>query len=144
MILSRNFTLDELTISQEAIRSGLPNKPNAQQIASLKALCVKILQPLRDKTGLPIVVSSGFRSVTINRRIGGNSKSQHCRGEAADFTIPGMSVMEVVRLVMEMKLPIDQCIAEFGAWVHVSYSAKRRNQYLIATREGGKVFYKPF
>lgn len=142
-MLSNNFTLDELTVSQEAARSGLKNAPDALQIESLKSLCEHILQPLRERVKRPVVVSSGFRSTTINRRIGGSPRSQHCRGEAADFTVPGMSTREVVDLIRAMRLPVDQCIEEFGAWVHVSFSrtGKQRGQYLQARRIGGKTVY---
>lgn len=142
MNLSKNFTLGELTVSQEAARSGLKNTPNTAQTQALRLLCKNILQPLRDLTGKPLVVSSGFRSVTINRRIGGASSSQHCKGEAADFTIPGMSVDEVVGLIRTIGLPVDQCIDEFGEWVHVSFSRRHRRQFLKACHVGGKTQYQ--
>lgn len=140
--LSKNFTLDELTVSQEATRSGLPNKPNDEQIENLKALCEKILQPLRDKVRKPIIVSSGFRSQTINRRIGSANGSQHTKGQAADFMIPGIEIAEVVLLMRRMELPYDQLIDEFGRWVHVSYSPRHRRQVMTARYVGGKTVYK--
>ena len=143
MNLSKNFTLDELTISQEATRSGLQNKPTSAHTANLMGLCENILQPLRDKAMRPVVVSSGFRSPTVNRRIGGSKSSQHTKGEAADFTVPGMSVAEVVALMRKMRLPYDQLIDEFGAWIHVSYSPLHRRQVLTARRVGGETVYKP-
>lgn len=133
-----------MTVSQEAVRNGLKNVPNALQIEGLRHLCKNVLEPLRERVKRPIIVSSGFRSTTINRRIGGSSKSQHCRGEAADFTIPGMTVKEVVTLMRAMSLPFDQLIDEFGAWVHVSHSrtGKQRHQVLAARRTGGKTEYQ--
>lgn len=143
MKLTTHFTLAELTISQEAARSGLRNVPNALQTESLILLCRNVLEPLRVRVRKPIVVSSGFRSVTLNRRIGGSPRSQHCKGEAADFTIPGMTVSEVIVLIRKMKLPFDQLIDEFGAWVHVSHSrtGKQRGQVLKARYHGGKAVY---
>jgi zinc D-Ala-D-Ala carboxypeptidase len=143
MNLSKNFTLDELTVSQEAARSGLKNIPNADQTESLRLLCENILQPLRDRARKPLVVSSGFRSVSVNRRIGGSATSQHCKGQAADFTIPGLSVADTVELIRKMGLPVDQCIEEFGRWVHVSYGPRHRKQFLKARRVGGKTQYQP-
>ena len=46
MNLSEHFTLEELTASQEAVRSGIKNAPSAEQIASLRSLCVTILEPV--------------------------------------------------------------------------------------------------
>lgn len=145
MNLTKHFTLPEMTVSQEAARSGLKNIPDPLQTESLLMLCENVLEPLRERVMRPVIVSSGFRSPTLNRRIGGNSRSQHCRGEAADFSIPGMSVAEVVALIRRMGLPFDQLIDEFGAWVHVSHSrtGKQRGQVLKARLVGGKTVYQP-
>ena len=51
MNLSRNFTLQELTKSDTAIRKGINNNPSAGQIEKLKLLCENILQPVRIVTG---------------------------------------------------------------------------------------------
>ena len=51
MQLSRNFSLQELTKSDTAIRKGIDNEPNADQVDKLKALCENILQPVRDHFG---------------------------------------------------------------------------------------------
>jgi uncharacterized protein YcbK (DUF882 family) len=143
MNLSKNFTLAELTVSQEAARSGLKNTPSVKQIESLRLLCENVLQPLRDRAKKPVVVSSGFRSVTVNRRIGGSATSQHCKGQAADFSIPGMSISDTVALIKKIGLPVDQCIDEFGAWVHVSFSPRNRRQFLKARHVGGKTQFQP-
>ena len=50
MKLSRNFSLSELIKSDTAIRLGIDNNPNADQIEKLKLLCENILQPVRDHT----------------------------------------------------------------------------------------------
>ena len=144
MKLSENFTLDEMTVSQEAVRAGLKNAPNAQQVAALRALCETVLQPLRDRIKRPIVVSSGFRSVTLNRRIGGSATSQHCKGEAADIMVPGMDTADVVDLIRAMRLPFDQVIDEFARWVHVSHSvaAGNRGEVLMAWRRAGEINYR--
>jgi hypothetical protein len=80
--------------------------------------------------------------VTINRRIGGANGSQHTKGQAVDFTIPGMSVAETVLLIRRMELPYDQVIDEFAQWVHVSYSPRHRRNVLVARYEHGKVVYR--
>lgn len=143
MQLSKSFSLKELTVSQEAIRSGLKNKPTNDQINNLRLLCEHVLQPLRDSLRRPIVVTSGFRSVTINRRIGGSQSSQHCKGQAADIIVPGMAVADVVAKIRKLGLNVDQCINEFGSWTHVSYGPRHRRQFLKASLAGGNVVYKP-
>ena len=69
MNLSRNFSLQELTNSDTAIRKGIDNEPNADQIDKLKALCENILQPVRDQFGR-VKVTSGFRSSELCVAIG--------------------------------------------------------------------------
>lgn len=61
MNLSKNFTLQELIKSDIAIRKGINNNPNAEQIEKLKLLCENILQPVRDRFG-PVQITSGYRS----------------------------------------------------------------------------------
>ena len=61
MNLSRNFTLQELIKSDTAIRKGIDNNPNSDQVEKLKALCENVLQPVRDHFGR-VKVTSGFRS----------------------------------------------------------------------------------
>ncbi len=87
-------------------------------------------------------MTSGFRTKTINTRIGGSPNSQHCKGEAADFIVPGLELRNVVQLMRGIKLPFDQLIFEFGSWIHVSYSPRHRRQVLEAKLEGGKTVYK--
>jgi hypothetical protein len=142
MKLSEHFTLDELTVSQEAVRAGLRNVPNAQQVDALRALCVHVLEPLRARLRRPIVVSSGFRSVSLNRRIGGSATSQHCKGEAADIIVPGMDTANVVELIRFLRLPFDQVIDEFGRWIHVSHTSGNRGEVLVASRRSGQTHYR--
>ena len=148
MKLSNNFTLEELTKSQEAIRLGIPNEPNQDHIFNLQLLCMYILQPVRDHFNSTVTVSSGYRSSALCEAIGSSAKSQHTRGEAADFEIFGVPNKEVSDWIVK-NLDYDQCILEFwtedepnSGWVHCSYSAaKNRKQYLKATKVDGKVIY---
>ena len=141
--LTENFSLAEMVRSQTAIRKGIRNRPGKNQIAALKLLCEQVLQPVRTHFGAPVNVSSGYRSPKLNRAIGGSGTSQHCKGEAADFTVKGVSNIEVCRW-LEANRNYDQLIYEFGesGWVHCSFSADRmRNMELSAVRRGGKVVY---
>lgn len=148
MRLSKHFTLSEFVSSQAAARRGIDNTPNAQQIQKLKELCEKVLEPVRAHFGKPIVVSSGFRSQRVNAAIGGSSTSQHTRGEAVDFEIPGVPNAEVAEYIVK-NLDFDQVILEFytsgvpdSGWVHCSYtSSSNRKSVLTAVKRGGKTVY---
>ena len=148
MLLSENFTLDELTKSQEALRLGIDNTPNEKHILNLKLLCENVLQPIRDFYGMPLSVSSGYRSAALCEAIGSSSKSQHTKGQAADFEIFGVANKDLANFVVK-NLDYDQCILEFwnenepnSGWVHCSYNASgNRKQFLKAEKLNGRVVY---
>ena len=148
MKLSENFTLDELTKSQEATRLGIDNTPNEEQIQNLKILCENILQPIRDFYGMPVSISSGYRSIALCEAIGSSAKSQHTKGQAADFEIFGVANKDVAEFIVK-NIEYDQCILEFwnendpnSGWVHCSYSANgNRKQYLKAEKLNGRIVY---
>ena len=141
MKLSKNFNLEEFTISQMAMRKGISNKPSQQAIENLTKLCKNILQPIRDNFG-PVVISSGYRAPKLNVAIGGSKTSQHCKGEAADFTVPGTDNKTLAQWI-EWNLNFDQLILEFypGGWVHCSYTDNYRKSVLRAVKEHGKTKY---
>jgi len=149
MKLSPNFTLQELTFSEIAVRKGIPNDPNVQQIEALRVLCINILQPIRDYFKMPLSVSSGYRSVELCEAISSSRASQHARGEAADFEIFGVHNKEVSDWIVK-NLDYDQCILEFwspddpnSGWIHCSYTLDRQNrrEYLKAQKIDGKIVY---
>lgn len=141
MELSQHFTLKELTHSNTAIRKGIDNTPSQEVINNLKELCVNVLEPLRQKLGKPLRVTSGYRSPKLNRLIGGAKKSQHIEGKAADIQVDGMSTEELFQLAIAT-VPFDQAIQEFDSWLHISWNgSKNRNQKLRATKHEGETIY---
>ena len=149
MNLSRNFTLSELIKSDTAIRKGINNNPNAEQIEKLKALCENILQPVRDHFGR-VKVTSGFRSPELCTAIGSSVNSQHAKAEAADFEVIGTDNAELADWINK-NLDYDQLILEFytpgepnSGWIHCSYTTDQpRKQFLHAYKSEGKTKYKP-
>ncbi|WP_199097275.1 D-Ala-D-Ala carboxypeptidase family metallohydrolase [Dyella sp. ASV21] len=141
IVLGKHFTLHEMTISQEATRRGIANVPSDWDIGCLRDLVSHVLDPLRERLGKAILVSSGYRSKALNVAIGGASNSQHCVGQAADINVKGMTPAELASAIRKFNLPFDQLIEEFGQWVHVSYSAQHRREFLIARTVNGKTVY---
>jgi zinc D-Ala-D-Ala carboxypeptidase len=145
--LSPNFTLEELIFSQTATRLGIDNTPTPKQVAAMKALCVNLLQPIRDRIGLSIVVNSGFRSPMLNRAVSGAVNSQHLEGRAADIVCHTIGTKELFKRIAAMKLPFDQLIYEGGRnsqWVHISYAGKKARKEILAASfpESGGVLYR--
>ena len=152
MQLSENLSLAEMISSDSAKRKGIDNHPNPKQTENLQLLANKIFQPIRDHFKNPIHISSGFRSIALNKSIGGASSSQHCTGEAMDIDMDGSTISnkQVFDLIKD-NLSFDQLIWEFGNdvnpdWVHVSYesSGKQRKQILKATKKNGKTIYSNY
>ena len=149
MNLSRNFTLQELIKSDTAIRKGINNNPNAEQIEKLKLLCENILQPVRDHFGR-VKVTSGYRSPELCHAIGSSVNSQHAKAEAADFEVIGTDNAELADWIHQ-NLDYDQLILEFytpgepnSGWIHCSYTTDQpRKQFLHAYKSEGKTKYKP-
>lgn len=93
ILLSPHFELLEFVVSQTARDHGLDNTPPAEAVENLRALCVHTLEPLREALGLPIVITSGYRTRELNRLlVCHSSTSQHMKGQAADFYVAQGSV----------------------------------------------------
>ena len=139
--MTEHFSLDELTASQEATRHGINNKPSEKVVENLRMLAALLEQVRELLGGGAIRISSGFRSLVLNRHIGSNDTSAHVRGWAADFTCPSFGTpLEVAKKIAGSNLKFDQMIYE-GTWIHISCDPKNRRQLLTATFKGGKAFY---
>ena len=143
MNLSPNFTLEELTASQTAVRRGLDNTPNATEIANLIRVAA-LLEQVRALIKKPIIINSGFRSKQVNDAVGSKDTSQHRIGCAADFKVHGMTPREVVEACVKASIGYDQVIEEFDSWVHISVpdspARPPRRQALIIDRQGTRPF----
>jgi zinc D-Ala-D-Ala carboxypeptidase len=124
------FTLNELCHSDTAEKKLIDNTPTDIIRMNLQALVEHILDPLRERYGKPIHISSGYRSKALNRAVSGASGSQHLYGQAADMDNGKVENRVLFNLVQSMKLPYDQLIFETkkngSTWVHVSYSSRNR------------------
>ena len=143
MKLSPHFTSDEMCKSQLAVRNNIANQPDTAAIAAMQRLAEAILEPVRAYVGAPITPSSGFRSAALNKVLGGAYHSQHCKGEAVDFAIAGISHAEIA-LWIQRELDFDQLIVEYpqadcvrSGWLHVSYAhGRNRKDTLTKTHNG--------
>jgi zinc D-Ala-D-Ala carboxypeptidase len=151
MKLSKNLTLKEAIKSNTASRLGIPNIPEEWEIHNLRAVAENVFQPVRDHFGVPIGVSSGYRSKALNKAIGGSKYSQHMIGEALDIDadIYGKVTNAEIFNYIKNNLEWDQMIWEFGDdeepnWVHVSYkeAGYNRKQLKRAYRDEKGVYYK--
>ena len=152
MQLSKHLSLAEVMRSETAKRKGISNMPTPEHLENFKLLAEKVFEPIREHFGVPIHISSGYRSKALNTAIGGSLTSQHCSGEAIDIDMDGTSITNAqVFNYIKDNLVFDQMIWEFGTdknpdWVHVSYEStgKQRKQILKAVKANGKTSYVPY
>lgn len=148
-MISKHISYKEGVYSRTALRHGIKNNPNAEQMENMITIAEEVFEPLRMWVGGPIKINSFFRSPELNKAIGGSGKSQHCHGQAIDIddTFGKMSNAEMYDFIKE-NLDFDQIIWEFGDddnpdWVHVSYvsAEENRKRCLKAYKEKGKTKY---
>jgi zinc D-Ala-D-Ala carboxypeptidase len=145
-MLSQYFSLEEFTRSQTAARHGIDMRVPANVLANLTHLARDVLDPIRRRLGVPIIVTSGYRPPKLNTLVGGSGSSDHMVGLAADIVCNSLGLRTFADLVREQAelLPVEQVIVEFGQWVHVSATllgAFPRRQYLVAELIDGKTAY---
>lgn len=143
MNLSPHFTLAEFTKTSQSI----DNQPTAEILVVLTKTAEQ-LELIRELVGKPITVNSAYRSVAVNKAVGGSKTSQHCKGEAVDFEVSGISNYDLAKMIKDSDIKFDQLILEMyvsgqptSGWVHCSFSDKPRNQVLTASKQNGKVVY---
>jgi len=148
-MISNHISYKEGVYSITATRRGIDNTPDDEQLANMELIAEKVFEPLREWVDGPIKVNSFFRSVDLNKAIGGSSKSQHCKGQAMDIddTFKVVANSDMYNYIKN-NLDFDQLIWEFGDdenpdWLHVSYVSKdeNRKRCLRAIRSGGRTTY---
>lgn len=138
------FTIKELSASDTARRMGIDNTPTSEVAANLERLVKAVLDPLRERYGYPIYVSSGYRCPRLNNAVGGAKTSQHVKGEAVDIYVADARDKAMLFSMIYYLLPYDQLIWEKGddeapAWIHVSY--REGNNRRECLRYDGKKYY---
>ncbi|MCU1724951.1 MULTISPECIES: D-Ala-D-Ala carboxypeptidase family metallohydrolase [unclassified Pseudomonas] len=135
MFLTPHFTLAEMTASQVASREGIDNVPDSRAIANLVETC-RSLETVRSLVSRPILVSSGYRSEVLNRRIGGSRSSAHINGLAADIIAVSLTPRDLAQRIMDSALSFDQLIFEFDGWVHLGFAEGRQRREVLTIRKG--------
>tara|TARA_B100001094_G_scaffold32716_2_gene27148 strand:- start:4841 stop:5320 length:480 start_codon:yes stop_codon:yes gene_type:complete len=157
MKLSKNFSLNEFLKSNVATRRNISNDATSEGIVQMQILCQELLQPIRDGLG-PLRINSGWRSVELNKALGGayrvidgkyKATSQHCKGQAADLkyidTDGHIDNEQIWDYVLSCGLEFDQMINEFDwTWIHISFNKGKNRKQLLEAYRGvdGKTKYK--
>ena len=126
-----NFKISELIHSDTAVQHNINNMPDINSLDCMLELIVNCLQPIREKLGKPMIITSGYRNSQVNKLVGGASNSGHTKGQAVDFVVNGMTPAKVCEFIKNSGVEYDQCINEYNQWTHISYNkGKNRKQIL--------------
>jgi len=148
-MISEHISYKEATNSATALRRGLDNTPNDEQLKCMEEIAENLFEPLREWVGGPIKVNSFFRGEPVNTAIGGSTRSQHMKGQAIDIddTFGHKTNAEMYHYIKD-NLDFDQLIWEFGTdenpnWLHISWVSHRpnRKKLTIAKKVGGRTKY---
>jgi zinc D-Ala-D-Ala carboxypeptidase len=147
--ISEHLSLKEVTKSNTALRLGISNSPNKEQLENLKLVAENVFEPIRNHFGVPIGISSGFRGNRLNKAVKGSLTSDHCHGKALDIDADiygGLTNAEIFYYIKD-NLDYKQLIWEYGddnepAWVHVSYDPNNNKKTTLKILKGGG--YKNF
>lgn len=149
--ISEHISYAEATKSQTAIRHGIDNTPNEKQLEAMRKVAENCFEPLREYHGMPIAITSFFRSPEVNEKIGGSNTSQHCTGQAMDIDADvfdnGITNKEIFEW-LRANVTYDQLISEYPdedgnpRWVHISFIDNNRGEVLVAEKVNGKTKYK--
>jgi len=135
--LSENFTLEEATHSDTAVRMGINNQPDERQLENMKK-AAEGMQQIRAVLGKPISVNSWLRLPEVNVAVGGSRVSSHMDGWAIDFTSSYGNPLAVCKAIEAAGIKFDQMIHEYGRWTHISFAPEMRGQKLTIFRPDNK------
>lgn len=133
--MSDNFNYGEVVRSTEAKELGIDNTMPSIYYNNAINLAKYILEPIRQYFGMPFTPSSWYRCEALNKLVGGEKDSQHLTGQAADISVPKISLMALAEYIRD-NLDFDQVILE-KSWIHVSY-CKNNNRKEVLRNDNGK------
>ena len=137
--LSPHFTLAEMIYSETALRRGIDNTPPDTIVENLKRLCER-LEEVRNILAGPMIISSGYRCIELNRAIGSSDTSAHVKGLACDFTCPSAGTpKDICNRIIASGIKYDQVIHEYGSWVHFGLGDIARMMALTIDSNGTRL-----
>lgn len=142
-IKTKHFTEREFVRSETANKHNINNSLQTSALKESAQFTLEQLEKVRTLLGeKPIIITSGYRCLALNKKVGGSQKSQHMSAEAVDFILHHMSVKEACNKIANSDIEFCQLINEFDQWIHISF-IKNNNQrgILTARKENGKKVY---
>lgn len=161
--ISEHFTITEAEYSSTALRLGIDNIIPKSKLYNVKMTSIMLLEPVRKNFGVPFSPNSFFRNEELEKAICWNNKltssfakwckrhnlpinncswkiyfkkKQHPTGNAVDFVIPRIPILEVAKWIKN-NLKFDQLILEYYnpkkrlGWIHASFNIEKNRQQTL-------------
>lgn len=138
------FTYEEMLYSETAMKNNIRNKTDQTIESNIRRLVETLLDPIREKWGKPIQVTSGYRCPLLNCKLGGSKTSKHKEGLAADLDAgTNDDNKKLAQMIASMGIVFDQLIDEKGyQWVHVGLATPGQKNRQEILRYNGKGYVR--
>lgn len=140
MKITDNFTFEELIHSDTAIKYGIDNIPEPEELATMIQLCETVLQPIRDVWQGPIKINSCYRCKKLNTKVGGAKNSAHLYGAGADITVGNKDKNKqlfntILSMIDRKQIQLRTIIDEYDyKWLHLDINCEGlsyRENYIL-------------
>lgn len=135
--MGKYFTISELCASDTAKKKEIDNTPSEKIKNNLEMLITNVLDPIREKLGRSISVSSGYRCPALNSAVGGAKTSDHMDGNAADISCYDNKVLWnlINKMIKDNEIKVTQLIDEKNLrWIHISYNPSNLKNQIFAIK----------
>ena len=152
-LIMNHFTIKEMCVSGSYPKLVEVPKDGSTEYANLKNLIEHLLNPIREKLGGTIRVTSGYRPPKLNKAVGGAPNSNHLYGCAADihFGNDRSDNVKIAEAVMQLGIPFDEVICEGASfsksgelvsakWIHVALRQSNNRRKFIFTTDFKKYY----
>lgn len=129
MQLTPHFTLEELA-GTSIEKYQKKNLEAAKQQMGKMYMLAGFAERIREIIGQPLIISSGYRCISLNNYLGGALVSQHLLGEALDIVCKNMTAKGMFDKILKSDLKYDQMILETNkagtTWLHISIGSRKQ------------------
>jgi hypothetical protein len=135
-IISKHITLQEATDSPTALRIGIKNVPNEVELEAMKYVAENLFEPIREWYDKPIIVSSFYRCLALNKAVNGSKTSGHVLGNSIDISAGTKAEnKKIFEFIKTSGLNFDQVINEYNfTWIHISLKKIGNRKQILAIR----------
>ncbi len=144
--LSPHFSLKEFIDSEKARELHIDNSLPDELKNTATHTCEQLEKVRKQLGNNPLIITSGWRTPTLNKAVGGSASSDHATARAVDIRCPKFgTARSVARALAASNIEFDQLILESptlpSAWVHIGFRKGANRQQVLTKFAGDKTYY---